>query len=57
MRFTRLTLGAATIAAIAGAAQASITVNCSKGQTIAAALAANPAAYYGLTVLVNGTCT
>jgi hypothetical protein len=56
MKFTRPILGAAILTAIAVAAQASVTVDCSKGQTIKAALAANPAAAGGLTILVNGTC-
>lgn len=51
------TFNIAVVIAAASAAQAQVTVNCAKGQTIAAALAANPPANGGLTLLVNGTCT
>jgi hypothetical protein len=57
LRFPHLALSVAVLAAAAGAAHASVTVNCAKGQTIAAALAANPPANGGLLLLVNGTCT
>jgi hypothetical protein len=41
----------------AGIAQAQVTVNCAKGQTIAAALAVNPPANGDLVLKVSGTCT
>lgn len=48
---------AAAVSACGAASAATVTVNCAKGQTIAAALAANSPANGGLTLLVSGTCT
>jgi hypothetical protein len=56
LRILCVAQGVAAMTLLAGAAHASVTVNCAKGQTIAAALAANPPANGGLLLLVNGTC-
>ena len=52
-----LALAVAGTAAATGAAAQTVNVDCARGQTITAALAANPPAKGPLTLLVRGACT